>query len=255
MNKIFLAIILLLPLVAIAKDEKKIDRMYEVASKSLAPYRPLYFAYGDPSTKIQLSFRTELSQSFPLNFAYTQVIFWELGKESKPFLDATYNPEFFYRWKINGDRWNTIDFGLWEHNSNGKGGETSRSYDQTYLRLVYATTWRNWILLVAPKVRFIYNIDDTNSNIRDYVGAFEFDFRFLRTIDAFLEKTEVILTLRPGGEFGTNFSKGGYQIAMNFKIDKVDLTPSFYIQYYYGYAESLINFDERVNIFRAGIMF
>src|SRR5690606_23034154 len=95
----------------------------------------------------------------------------------------------------------------------------------------------------------------TNSSIRDYVGAFEFDFRFLRTIDAFLGQAELILTVRPGGEFGTDFTKGGYQVAMNFKVDKVDLTPSFYIQYYHGYAESLINFEERVNIFRARIMF
>src|SRR5690606_36652848 len=148
-----------------AKNEEKIDTLYKEAARALAPYKPIYFAYGNPSTKIQLSFRTELSNSFPLNFAYTQLVFWELGKDSKPFLDATYNPEFFYRWKINGDRWNTIDFGLWEHNSNGKGGLASRSYDQSYIRSIYATTWRNWILMLSPKIRFIYNTDDTNSNI------------------------------------------------------------------------------------------
>jgi phospholipase A1/A2 len=225
------------------------------ARKVIAPYKPIYIAYGNPATKIQFSFRSQLSEAVPLNFAYTQIIFWELGKESKPFLDATYNPEFFYRFKPPGQNWGAIDFGIWEHNSNGKGGFDSRSYDQTYVRGVLMKEWEKWALVLSAKLRFFYSIDETNRDIRDYIGPLEVDIRLARLTDYFLEEAEVILTLSPGGKFSTEWSQGGYQIAANYHIRGLKVNPAFYIQYYNGYSETLINYNQRVSQFRLGLMF
>ncbi len=155
----------------------------EKPSQRVMNYKPIYFAYGNPSTKIQFSFRSELSDFIPLNFAYTQVIFWELREKSKPFLDATYNPEIFYRLQPPGVKWTALDFGLWEHTSNGKDAQQSRSYNQSYLRAVYAAEENRWATVLALKFKYVYNIENANSDISKYNGPIELDVRFVR-VDA-----------------------------------------------------------------------
>jgi phospholipase A1 len=223
------------------------------SQQTLLGYRPIYFAYGQPA-KIQFSFRSELSEAVPLNFAYTQIIFWELDRESKPFLDATYSPEIFYRLRPRGSKW--MDLGLWAHNSNGKAGAESRSYDQSYIRGVYTREWPKVAAAFSVKLKLLYNDEDTNSDIQEYVGPFDFGVQLFRMLDGFFfDQAEVILEAQPGGKFSTDFEKGGYQISMNFHLDGVKMNPAFYLQYYHGYAETLINYDAKVNIFRAGITF
>lgn len=233
----------------------QLDRFHQRASKTIESYKPVYFAYGEPSSKIQFSFRSQIWQNLPINFGYTQIIFWELREKSKPFEDATYNPELFYRWNPTGEKWKALDFGLWEHNSNGEDGDKSRSYDQMYVRGVFAKEWKRWILFFSPKLRYIYNLDKTNRDIQDYIGPVDMDFRFVHLIDRYLEQVELILTLRPGGKFADEFKQGGYQIATTFKIRDLKLNPMFYVQYYHGYAETLINYNESVNEVRFGFMF
>src|SRR4051812_44619775 len=63
----------------------------------LQRHHPFYFAYGQPLSKLQLSFKTPIIKDQPLYFGYTQVMFWALRESSKPFRDLTYNPELFYR--------------------------------------------------------------------------------------------------------------------------------------------------------------
>ncbi len=218
-------------------------------------YKPIYFAYGKPYSKVQFSFRSELSDDYPLNFGYTQLVFWELTKQSKPFLDSTYNPEFFYRLQTPGDKWHALDLGVFEHHSNGKDGAESRSYDSSYLRAVYTTAGKGWTSAFALKFKLLYNFEEQNKDITKYIGPFEFDMRFVHLLDAIMDESELILSIRPGGEIGTAFEKGGYQIAINYNLKWLKANPSFYIQYYYGYAETLLNYNEKVKSIRIGLMF
>ncbi len=225
------------------------------AERMVHSYKPVYLAYGNPLTKIQFSFMSQLSNAVPLNFAYTQIIFWKLLEDSKPFGDATYNPELFYRWQTKATKWNAIDFGVWEHNSNGKSDSASRSYDQSYIRAVYGQETGNWVFLVSPKLRIIYNLDDTNQDIRKYLSPFELDLRSIYLMENVLEQSEFIVSLRPGGEYADHWQRGGYQLAANFRIVGWGINPAFYIQYYHGYAETLINYNEKVDQVRVGLMF
>lgn len=218
-------------------------------------YRPMYFAYGEPLTKVQMSFRVPLFEEVPLNFAYTQIMFWEFTKNSKPFLDSTYNPEFFYRVAVKDGPLQHIDLGLWEHNSNGKGGEDSRSYNNTYLRANLTYDTPAWLWQFVMKIQYLYNKDDTNRDIGDYVSPLEFQLKFLQRFDSWFDHLEIIFNFNPGGKYGTEWNKGGYQLSFDFHLGGLKVVPAFYLQYYHGYAETLLNYNEKVDEFRGGLMF
>lgn len=236
-------------------DTPNEQKLMEEDSLSIFRHKPIYFAYNNPLTKVQFSFRSPIIRDQNFYFAYSQVIFWQLLAESKPFLDATYNPEFFYRLDLDGRKTTFIDFGIWEHNSNGQDGITSRSYDQSYVRANYAWDFSRWILMLTGKVRYLYNADDDTKEIIDYSGPVSLELKLIQLYDGWIDKSEFTLSLHPGGKFSEDFKKGGYQIGYSFRLGKLNLVPAFYIQYYEGYAETLLTFDERVSTLRAGFIF
>jgi len=237
-------------------DERdKFQFLQKQGDLDIMRHKPIYFAYNNPLTKVQFSFKSPIIEDIPFYFAYSQTIFWKLQAESKPFLDATYNPEFFYRFKFPADRHYSLDLGLFEHNSNGKGGSDSRSYNQTYVRLNYYFEFTDWIVVVAGKLRYIYSLDPQNRDILDYVGPAEFEFRVIQLFRGWVDKGELIVNLNPGGKFADKFDKGGLQIGYDFRLGGVKVVPAFYIQYYTGYGETLVNYNQRVQALRAGFLF
>ena len=237
------------------KEEKKLSALEKHENIKIQYYKPIYFAYGDPLSKLQFSFKIPLFEGFPLNFAYSQIIFWELGADSKPFLDATYNPELFYRFGWEDGLLRSIDWGIWEHNSNGKAGAESRSYDQTYARLNYAFESKSWLTQASIKARYLFNNDEENANIYDYVGLFEFEIKFLQLFDSWFDRLEVAMNINPGGKYSLDWDQGGYKLSFNFHLGGLKVVPAFYVEYYHGYAETLINYNEKVDEVRAGLMF
>lgn len=237
------------------QEEKKLSALEKHENIKIQYYEPIYFAYGEPSSKLQFSFRIPLFEDFPLNFAYTQIIFWELQKDSKPFLDATYNPDIFYRFGMGDGLLRSIDWGIWEHNSNGKAGTESRSYDQMYARLNYAFESKSWLTQFSAKGRYVFNDDKENGDIVDYIGPFEFEVKFLQLYDSWFDRLEVALNLKPGGKYGLDWDQGGYKLSFNFHLGGLKVVPAFYVEYYHGYAETLINYNEKVDEVRAGLMF
>lgn len=222
----------------------------------LERHNPFYFAYGNPATKVQLSFKVALIRKVPLYFGYTQLIFWKLNEDSKPFNDATYNPELFYRWNFSQTGLiKSLDIGGFEHNSNGKGGADSRSYNQSYLRLNLSTETERWVFKISPEVTHLYDFDETNRDLREYVGPFSLQLSLIQLFDGWVDKGELTFKVRPGGNFGQRFDRGGYQVSYAFRLGGLDIVPSFYVQYYHGYGENLLNYNQRVDVFRGGFMF
>lgn len=236
-------------------DKVKAADIQNFEDRLLQHYKPVYFAYGNPLTKAQFSFKSQVYSEVPVYIAYSQIIFWELSKDSKPFLDGTYNPEIFYSQKIGDGYLRSVDIGIWEHNSNGKAGLDSRSYDQSSARFNFLFEGKKWITEFAAKVKYIYNNDETNRDIYDYISPFQFQLKVLNLFDNFLDRTEFLFDFIPGGKFGTVIDNSGYQFGLQFHIGGVKVVPAFYLQYYTGYSETLINYDQRVNEFRAGISF
>lgn len=227
-------------------------------SRILQRHLPFYFAYGRPTSKLQLSFKSPVLRSQPLYFAYSQLMFWELEADSKPFHDLSYNPELFYR--VNTEKWaralTSIDLGIYSHTSNGKRGLDSRSLNKNYVRFNFERKGPRWITRTGVQFAYLHGFDPTNTDIQDYIGPFALSVSFTQLFDtSWVDKSEIALQASPGGKFGTRWDHGGYQVSWSFRLGRIDLVPAFYLQYYKGYAESLLNYNDEVSEFRGGIIF
>jgi outer membrane phospholipase A len=237
-------------------DEKqKFEAIEEQDDFQIFRHKPIYFAYSNPLTKVQLSFRSSLIETWPLFFGYTQVIFWKLGEESKPFLDATYNPEFFYRITMAKKTLKSVDIGFWEHNSNGKDNSTSRSFDQAYVKANHAFEFKNWLLTTTTKISYIYNNDETNADILNYIGPVDLQFSFIQLYSGVIDKSTWSLSMHPGGKWANKWENGGYELSYSFRLGGVKVVPSFYLQYFRGYGETLLTYNTNEEQFRAGLLF
>lgn len=222
----------------------------------LQRHHPFYFAYGQPLSKLVFSFKTPLIRDQPLYFGYTQSMFWALREHSKPFRDLTYNPELFYRWSFHEmGMLKSIDFGLWAHDSNGKAGADSRSYNNHYLRFNFEKQGRRWTTRFSTQLAYLYSFDPTNKDIQRYISPLSLNLSFVQLFDSWIDKSEVALQVSPGGKFANHWETGGYQLSWSFRLGTFKLVPSFYLQYYRGFAETLLNYNERVTEFRGGLIF
>jgi outer membrane phospholipase A len=152
-------------------------------------------------------------RSIPLYVGHSQVIFWRLHEKSKPFDDATYNPELFYRWNLESDQFTSVDFGPWAHHSNGKGGLASRSIDESFVRVRTRFSAKNLTLLLSLTTAAQYNLDDTNRDFYKYHGPFEFQVSMINFFDLsqVIDKGELTVRFFPGGRYGERFNMGGYE--------------------------------------------
>jgi len=85
-----------------------------------------------------------------------------------------------------------------------------------------------------------------NKDLTEYIG-------FHESRVAFMPHERLILE----GNFRKAFSwdlKGSAKFTISYKVDK-DSNQYVYFQYYVGYAESLIDYDKNVSMFRMGIGF
>lgn len=241
------------PKVALPKNSHEMDKG---EATLLERHYPVYFAYSGHLSKVQLSFKTPLVRNVPVFFGYTQVMFWDLGADSKPFRDLTYNPEIFYRWNL-GDKGflRAIDFIPWSHNSNGKQGQESRSYEKVTVRAHTEYELKRNILRISAQASYLYGFDPTNRDIQDYIGPFSIAISFIQLYSFWIDKGDFTIQASPGGKFANKFSRGGYQFSYSFRLGGINLVPAFYLQYYTGYAETLLNYNKHINEFRGGFIF
>jgi phospholipase A1 len=239
-------------------SEQNLEKMRKEEESLLQRHHPFYFAYGNPTTKAQLSFKVPIVEDIPLYFGYSQLIFWELTENSKPFRDMTYNPELFYRFNLEDGSYilKSIDVGLWNHNSNGKRDLDSRSYNKSYLRFNAAYEFDKWVIRASAQLAALYDFDATNRDIQDYISPVSFSVAIAQLFDGtWVDKSEFSIQASPGGKFANHWEKGGYQFAYSFRLGGLKVVPAFYLQYYTGYAESLLNYDRNEQESRGGVIF
>ena len=238
--------------------------LYQPYVVNFSAYEPLYFLVGtDPSeSKFQLSFKYRpidpagsLSQRYPwlkgVNFAYTQTSFWDLASDSAPFEDTSYKPEIFYltgNWSARPKWMKGLFFqGGFQHESNGREGESSRSTNNFYFKpfFIFYNPDLELGLQFSPKLLVYYNnSDSTNPDFADYRGNVEFEVKFGKA-SGIVSSTHLRFA-RKGTSFITDFS---YPIS---ELLKKNLDIFFHVQYSNSLAESLINYKERVQALRIG---
>ncbi|MCJ8286609.1 phospholipase A [Halomonas sp.] len=180
-----------------------------------------------------------------LYFAYTQKSWWQAynSDESSPFRETNYEPEFFIDFQNDTTLWgwtnvnNRISL---NHQSNGRSDPLSRSWN----RVIGTTSWINdeWALAVSPFWRIPEDDSgDDNPDIEDYVG-----YADVTVARQMFDTHEASLLMRGNPDEGNYGTQLDYSWPLFGKVRG-------HVQYYYGYGESLIDYDERVN--RLGIGF
>jgi len=172
-----------------------------------------------------------------LHFAYTQRSWWQAYNTdaSSPFRETNYEPEVFLDLENQASLlgWTNINNRLaLNHQSNGRSAELSRSWNRLILESTFIKD--NWALVLAPHWRIPESSDeDDNPDIHKFLGYG--DITLARRLN---EDNELSLLLR-GNPSDTRL---GTQVDYSW--------PMFgsiraHVQYYYGYGESLIDYDRR----------
>lgn len=215
-------------------------------------HRPTYFIFGDDDLKIQYSFKYRLAKSLPIYFAFSQLMFWDIYEESKPFEEVNYNPEVFYR-LINKEAQalHTVDLGM-DHMSNGKDDIETRSLDRIFVRANYLSTFKRNNLNFNLMVYYLYNQDETNKDIVNHLGFWE--------LTALLSDVVVFDNGRLGIELRTfagskvyDLDQGGFQTGLIYEHKNENFNPSIYIQRFEGYSESLQKYNIKRTEYRIGL--
>ena len=199
------------------------------------------------SAKMPL-WRDMFSSNTDLYFGYTQKSWWQIYTDdaelSKPFRETNYEPELFarhYGGPTLGDsgRVSALDFG-YVHQSNGRadigGGSINRSWDRMMARAVF--DWDE--VAILARAWWAFEESDDNTNMYKYRG-----YGDVRALWAPNEHTFGLM-IRPGTE--------EYGLEASWSWQVTDLL-RLYTQYYYGYGESLVDYNAKTNRIGIGIMF
>nr|WP_289113403.1 phospholipase A [uncultured Halomonas sp.] len=172
-------------------------------------------------------------------FAYTQRSWWQAYNTdaSSPFRETNYEPEVFIdfdsAWSALG--WvNTRNRIAFNHQSNGRSDPLSRSWNRVYLE---STLQRgDWALTLAPHWRVPESDgDDNNPDIERFVGYG--DIRLAKRLQNNHEFA---------GQLRGNPSTGNYGTQVDYSWPAFNGVRA-HVQYYYGYGESMIDYDHRVH--------
>lgn len=273
MSRIYLAIILgiiamLLPadgksqLVAVEDQKEFIDSLKH--ELDFGPYFGLYkdnyFTVGTtpfakPTTtnsdvKFQISLAIRLTdnvlpwKSF-LFLMYTQKTLWNVFQESMPMRDLNFNPGIGWSKPFfNKDRYVGKLTLMLEHESNGRDGDESRSWNK--ISLSGSTIINEWLMVHA---KFWIPIIDgqNNRDIFKYCGIYQ---------------SGVVITT-PNKRFSwglTWVKRSGFNLNFNtiwdfsWRVsDKTNL--NLFAQYYNGYGENLLDYKQFHSRLRVGIIF
>lgn len=224
---------------------------------------PVYFIYGpdDPAAKFQFSFKYRIlgfdtsddSPSRTLQFGYTQRSLWDIDASSSPFYDTSYMPSVFYESlapapAAPGARFTWLGWQAgFQHESNGKDGPDSRSLNTLFARPGFALgPLDGWHLLVSPRLSAYAGGVSDNPRIKDYRGHAEWLIAFGKN-----DGPSLAYTGRAGRDFDHFTNQLDFTVPLRFEI--ADFATFLLIQYFSGYGESLLDYDQRSETVRAGI--
>ncbi len=205
--------------------------------------------------KFQISFKTKLwedvmGEDMDLWFGYTQLAFWQLYNAafSSPFREVNYEPELLLNFRTDYDllglKGRIVNLGI-NHQSNGRANPLSRSWNRVMANFGFEK--ENLSFLLKTWYRIPENAsDDDNSNITAYMGYGElWGFYYWKG-----HRFAVMLRNNLRAD-----NKGAVQLDWSFPFPFIDNKRfSGYIQYFNGYGESLIDYNNTVNRASIGFM-
>lgn len=201
------------------------------------------------SLKLPLSYDSLLVDGDRLYAAFTIEAWWQVYAKdiSSPFRETNYRPEVFYiaplDWHPNDA--NTAIMVGFEHQSNGRSGSLSRSWNRAYAEFIYEQdnlVWRvrPWYRLPEDEKVGTSPKGDDNPDIDDYLGNVEYGVGYD------FGQYELSALMRQ------NFSTSNGSVQVNLT------TPLYgrlkgYITVFNGYGDSLIDYNHSQTRFGIGI--
>ena len=190
-----------------------------------------------------------------LYVAYTQNSYWQVydAGHSRPFRETNYMPELFVEWQPDMD----LGFSILDktrlsfiHQSNGRDIGYSRSWNRTELmaqfrndNFIYGVNiWDRWN--EDAKTSLSDTNGDDNPDLEDYIGK--------QKIFAKYQYNHYEFSLEHQNDmFNYNIHKGNtiFDITLPTPSDNFNL----FIRYFYGYGESLIDYDVKIRRLSLGV--
>lgn len=243
-------------------DQKQfVDSVREAFDKRpyFSLYKDNYFTVGtslhpkpsrtNSDVKFQISISQRLTKStLPwhtyLFLMYTQKTFWNVFEKSLPMRDLNFNPGIgITKPFFNKDRYVGKLTLLLEHESNGRDGKESRSWNKiSFSGSVMIDEW----LMVHAKFWIPIIDGQNNKDILKYCGILQ----------------NGIAVTTPNKKFGWSLilqKRAGWNLSFNtiFEFNWLVHRKSnqyFFVQYYNGYGENLLDYKVFHNRIRAGIV-
>ena len=200
--------------------------------------------------RFQLSFKTKLWQDafgspVDLWFAYTQQSNWQLynSTRSSPIRETDYAPELILNTPMDiqllGMHWKMLNAGF-VHQSNGRSGVYSRSWNRVYLRA--GLERGNFLLTLRPWYRLPEAASkNDNPDIRQFMGSGDIQA-------SWIGKEYALSAL---ARYSFQGRKGAFKLNWVFPI-KGHLKG--YAEYFNGYGHSLIDYNHRQQIIGLGLL-
>ena len=186
-----------------------------------------------------------------LYMSFSQTSLWDLEGDSKPFFDSSYRPEAWYHQALPKGPLTFLGAeGGFGHESNGRDGDLSRSFNHLFLRLVGREELGDgWHVSFHPRGRIYVTSLDENPDIARYRGNVDVEFDIGR---------EDGLQFATIGRIGNALDRGSIQEDISYPFGS--LTNGWaggylHAQIYHGYNESLRAYDEKVSHVLVGISF
>ncbi|OAZ89969.1 phospholipase A [Halomonas sp. G11] len=217
-------------------EKQNRDNFKSVSSDAPPDSTELKFQF---SAKVNLAENVLWGDYGDVYFGYTQRSWWQAfnTEASSPFRETNYEPEVFIDidapWEALG--WvNTRNRIAVNHQSNGRSDPFSRSWNRVYLESIFQSG--DWAVTFAPHWRVPEaEGDDDNPDIERYMGYG--DIRVAKRLD---DNHEV------SGQLRGNPSAGNMGTQIDYSWPAFNSLRA-HVQYYYGYGESLIDYDHRVH--------
>jgi phospholipase A1 len=167
---------------------------------------------------------------------------WDVYQKSSPFRETAYNPGFWVAWRVSPQVRMLFAF---EHESNGLSGANSRSFNYATAACLYEPT-PHWRFGARAWYGYFFHDEDINQKYFRYRGIVQLWGTF-RTRD---ERFSVTALVNPT----ITFTKFNTQVEASWRLSKRDdWIPSLFVQYSYGYGDTMIDYNRRASKIRIGI--
>jgi phospholipase A1 len=200
----------------------------------------------------QISFKKTIVKNisplgFDIGIAFTQTAWWQLYAYSNPFREINFGPELYFYFPFTqkadgaGLFFNGIKVAA-AHKSNGLGDENNRSWNRVYLESPISIGR----FLFIPRVWWSFvgiGNDFYEKDIPRYMGM----------CDLTIVSRWNSHVLRVYGRSNFNYKNINAALRIDYSYPIAATGLYFYLQYFLGYGESLIDYDRPVNKIGTGI--